>query len=306
MLDSPLSHDGPLRIAILANQPNASCDALRRVADARCHLEFVAWRDMEAMLGERETAGPFGRRFDGVLVRGMPAGSLEQVIFQMNILGRLEALGTVVVNPARSLEIAIDKFLSLALLGAAGLPVPLSAACQTVEQGMDAFQRLGSDVVVKPVFGGEGRGMIRVSDADMAARCFQAIVTTGGILYLQEYLDHGNADLRLLGIGDAFFGMKRVNPSDWRTNAARGGVCSHHEASKDELDLARKAIDVVGCDYAGVDLVRTVDQRLFVIEVNAIPGWQKTESCCGQSIAAALLNLVAHRVNTRRRAVVPQ
>jgi tetrahydromethanopterin:alpha-L-glutamate ligase len=61
---------------------------------------------------------------DGVLVRMMPPGSLEQVVFRMDVLHRLAALGVPVLNPPRAVEVAVDKYLSLALLEAAGLPVP--------------------------------------------------------------------------------------------------------------------------------------------------------------------------------------
>src|SRR5215218_7516700 len=50
--------------------------------------------------------------FDGVLVRTMPPGSLEQVVFRMDVLHRLERQGVVVFNSPRSLEVCIDKYLA--------------------------------------------------------------------------------------------------------------------------------------------------------------------------------------------------
>ena len=57
---------------------------------------------------------------DGVLVRMMPPGSLEHVVFRMDALHRVAAAGVPVLNPPRAVEAAVDKYLTLALLEAAG------------------------------------------------------------------------------------------------------------------------------------------------------------------------------------------
>ena len=94
----------------------------------------------------------------------MPPGSLEQVVFRMDLLARLEAAGTWSFNPARAIEAAVDKYLTTARLAAAGLPVPRTGVCQTVEDALAGFDALGGDVVLKPLFGGEGRGIARLAD----------------------------------------------------------------------------------------------------------------------------------------------
>src|SRR5262249_707754 len=61
---------------------------------------------------------------DALIVRTMPPGSLEQVVFRMNLLAQIEARGLQVLNPPRAIECAVDKYLTTARLTAAGLPVP--------------------------------------------------------------------------------------------------------------------------------------------------------------------------------------
>src|SRR5690242_316814 len=68
--------------------------------------------------------------FDGVLVRTMPPGSLEQVVFRMDLLHRLAARGIRVLNPPRAVETCVDKYLATARLEAAGLRVPPTIVCQ--------------------------------------------------------------------------------------------------------------------------------------------------------------------------------
>src|SRR5262245_30488733 len=105
---------------------------------------------------------------DRVLVRTMPAGSLEQVVFRMDVLHRLMAAGVPVLNPPRALETAVDKYLACWRMEAAGLPVPPTVACEKADEALTAMEALGGDVVVKPLFGSEGKGITRVNDADIA------------------------------------------------------------------------------------------------------------------------------------------
>lgn len=100
---------------------------------------------------------------DGLIVRTMPLGSLEQVIFRMDALQAVENAGVPVLNPPRTLEVAIDKWLTLERLSRAGIATPPTIACQSRARAMEAFERVGGDVVIKPLFGGDGRGMIRLA-----------------------------------------------------------------------------------------------------------------------------------------------
>ena len=113
--------------------------------------------------GPRALAG-----VDRVLVRTMPPGSLEQVVFRMDALHRLRAAGVPVLNPPAAVEACVDKYLATARLDAAGLLVPPTVACQRADDAQEAFAALGGDVVVKPLFGAEGRGMVRVADPELA------------------------------------------------------------------------------------------------------------------------------------------
>ena len=54
---------------------------------------------------------------DVVLVRGIPRGSLEQVVFRVDVLHALAAAGVRAVNSAHAIERTVDKFLASSLLG---------------------------------------------------------------------------------------------------------------------------------------------------------------------------------------------
>jgi ribosomal protein S6--L-glutamate ligase len=229
---------------------------------------------------------------DAVLVRTMPPGSLEQVVFRMDLLGQLEAAGKPVLNPPRALEAAVDKYLALAKLQAAGLRVPRTLVCQTADDAMIGFAQLGGDVVLKPLFGSEGRGIARLQDEALALRAFKMLEQLGAVLYLQEFIPHEGADLRLLVIGQRVLGMRRRNPLDWRTNVSRGATAEPLEVTPELGELAHRAARAIGAPLAGVDLLPGRDGQLYAIEVNAVPGWKALARALQIDVAALVLEYI--------------
>ncbi len=210
-----------------------------------------------------------------VVVRTMPPGSLEQVVFRMDLLQRLEAAGMRVLNAPRTLEVCVDKYLATARLAAAGLPVPETVVCQHAEAGLEAFAALGGDVVVKPLFGSEGRGMVRVSDPELAWRTFRTLERTGAVLYLQRFIHHPGWDLRVFVLGGKVLtAMRRHANGDWRTNVAQGGRGERVVLDREQERLALTAAAALGADVAGVDLLPGPQGEWYVLEVNAVPGWR--------------------------------
>jgi ribosomal protein S6--L-glutamate ligase len=226
----------------------------------------------------------------------MAPGSLEQVVFRMDCLARHEAAGGVVINPPRAIEAAVDKFLTTAKLFAAGLFTPRTICCQTPDEAMAAFAQLGGDVVLKPLFGSEGRGITRLNDENLALRAFKMLTQLGAVLYLQEFIEHEGHDIRLLVIGDRVLGMRRTNKLDWRTNISRGATAEPFDPDSSLKKFARRAAAVVGAPLAGVDLLPGNDGRLYIIEVNAVPGWKGLAKALNLDVARIVLDFISDTV----------
>ena len=228
----------------------------------------------------------------GVLVRMMPPGSLEQVVFRMDALHRLEAAGVPVVNPPRAVEAAVDKYLALARIEAAGHPVPPTWVGESAAEALVAFRALGGDVVVKPLFGSEGRGLVRVTDPEIAFRTFGTLEQLRAVIYVQRYVANPGFDLRLFVLGDRVLGAigRHAPAGDWRTNVSLGGRA---EAIKPEPHLEALALAAsrsVGAVVAGVDLLFDLDRQTWVVlEVNAVPGWRALAAATGVDVAAEIL-----------------
>jgi ribosomal protein S6--L-glutamate ligase len=281
-----------VRLALLCSGTGWHVRDLQRAAALLDHdATAVDFRRLSAGVGA--SPAPLAD-FDAVLVRTMPPGSLEQVVFRMDLLGRAGASGIRVLNPPRAVEVCVDKYLATATLAAAGLPVPPTVACQTAEGALEAFSALGGDVVVKPLFGSEGRGMVRVSDPELAWRTFRTLERTAGVLYLQQFIRHPGWDLRAFVLGDRILtAMRRRANGDWRTNVAQGGTGELVRLSADQERLALQAARAVGAAVAGVDLLPGPGGEMYVIEVNAVPGWRALAPVSGIDVAGAILQFLA-------------
>jgi len=282
-----------MKLAVLGSATSWYVGDLRRAAGSAHTIVPVTYRHLVAQVGDKGLGLQSGETdllaFDGLLVRSMPPGSLEQVIFRMNALANLAEAGVRVVNSPRAIEIAVDKYLTTAKLQAAGLLVPRTIACQTWEQALESFAALGGDVVVKPLFGGEGRGITRVNDEAIAQRVFKTLEQMGAVLYLQEFIPHEGYDLRVMVIGERLLGMRRRHPHDWRTNVSLGAIAEPLEITEELKQFARNATAAVGTTIAGVDFLPGKEGRLYAVEVNAVPGWRALARVTETDVAQLVL-----------------
>ncbi len=233
--------------------------------------------------------------YDAVIVRAIPGGSLEQVIYRVDALHCLEKSGTGVINSPSAIEHGVDKYYTLALMQAEGIPVPRTIVTEQFDDAMDAFDELGGDVVVKPLFGSEGRGMTRVSDRDIAYRTFRALEQSRYVYYLQEYVSHGYEDIRVFVIdGKAVSAMTRRGTS-WKCNICNGASGEEMILNEQLKDMSVRAVKALGAVYGGVDFLPLENGGYQLIEVNTIPGWKGLNKATGFDAAGALADYVLGR-----------
>ena len=281
-------------------------DELGRALSARGHTSVVVpYEGLVARAGGRG-AGDLSvgatTIFDAeaVIARIIPAGSLDQVIYRVDALHWIERRGVPVINSPRAIERSVDKFYTTALLQEAGIPTPETVVCETVADATAAAHAMG-DVIIKPIFGSMGLGMLRVSDPDMAYRVCRTLEQVRAVFYVQRAVDHGGRDIRVFIAGGRIVAaIERRSPDDWRTNVARGGSARPFDLPEGWAGLALRAAAAVGADYAGVDLLPARDGQVFVLEVNGIPGWRALQGSTGVDVAAAIVDCVERRVEAAR------
>jgi RimK family alpha-L-glutamate ligase len=124
----------------------------------------------------------------------------------------------------------------------------------------------------------------------MAWRVFRVLETVRGVYYLQRFVPHGGRDIRAFVVGERVLGAIERRSEGWRTNFSRGGRVVPHALSPEWADLALRAARAVGAEYAGVDLLPAEDGRVFVLEVNGIPGWEGLQQATGLDVAGAVVD----------------
>jgi RimK family alpha-L-glutamate ligase len=232
---------------------------------------------------------------DAIIIRPIGRGSLEEIVFRMDMLYKLQRLGFYVINPPEAIEHCVDKYDILAILEENGIPVPRTAVTENVDEALKAFDELGGDVVVKPLFGSRGIGSTRVRDAEIASTIFRNITFYHGVIYLQEFVHHGFSDIRAFVVGDRVVAAMRRVANSWKTNYSQGARPEPITLEKAIEDLAVKSAKLIDCKIAGVDILESPRGPL-VVEVNSQPGWRGLQSVVKVNIADEIVNFIVSEV----------
>ncbi len=283
------------RIAIFTDDPGWHGKQLRLAFASRGYSsEYVSLTDCEISLASSglpvSIPGFEDSLPDAVFVRGVPGGSLQEVVFYLDILHALKAMGIPVYNDGHAIEKSVDKGMTSFLLKHAGLNTPYtwvlkdrSKALQIAEQELKA----GHTLISKPLFGSQGEGVRRI---EKLTDLFW-LTSSQGVYYLQRFVDcegQGFSDIRVFVInGKAVAAMKRRGKS-WLNNVARGASCERVRLDPELATIAIDATQALAMDYAGVDVIKAAEGGYSVIEVNSIPAWKGLETVCDFNVADLL------------------
>lgn len=224
---------------------------------------------------------------DGAFVRSVSAGGLEEITLRLGILHALEAAGVRVWNNPRAIERCVDKSTATWRFQHAGLPTPKTRTVAGIDAAEAARAGRGT-LVLKPLFGSQGNGVRRIAETDD----LPPPAAVGNVYYLQDYLRGPDTarfeDWRVLVSRGRILSAMRRQGRTWITNVHQGAEPICHEPDAEMRSLALRAAAAVGADYAGVDLIRAMDGKLLVLEINSNPAWKGLQSVSGLDIAAAL------------------
>lgn len=191
---------------------------------------------------------------------------------------------------------AIHKFATGATLADWNIRVPdalLALSNERLNEGREQFGDVG---VYKTAIGTHGGGTWKV---DLTEQVNPKVGNRQA--FLQELIDRDDQkhrDLRIYIVGDNIIGaMYRYAPEgDWRTNVALGGAVQDAtgELPEEAAETALYASEVLGLDYAGVDLVEG-HEGWFVLEVNPTAGFKGLYEATGTSPGPYIAQLAIER-----------
>lgn len=296
------------RIAIMTDTVGWHCRRLQDALQARgmvghcvdlsaCRIDTTAsWHGLQ--LPGFDHALP-----EAVIVRAVAGGTFEQVTKRLGVLHALNDLGVPVYNSPRAIEHSVDKSATSVRLHAAGIPTPPTWATESPAEAERIVVReaaAGRAVVVKPLFGSQGKGLALAGWVNGAYQALPPLATPlyGGMAYLQRYLppvSEPGFDWRVLVIGGQAVGAMRRVSRHWVHNIAQGARAERQPLTPELAELAERATAALGLDYAGVDLMaaRLGPQGptdLQVLEVNGVAAWQGLQQVMDQPLAPLIVN----------------
>jgi len=229
--------------------------------------------------------------FQALVIRPIGRGSVHELVFRMDMLSKMEKLGLIVINPSKAIEHCADKYAILSIMENSRIPIPKTIATESVSDALRAFDELGGDVIVKPIFGSKGIGTTRLVDSEIASTTFKAIVFHHGVIYLQEFIPHGTSDIRAFVVGDQVIASMRRVSKTWKNNYSQGAKPTKTKLSSTLKELAIKSARAVGCKIAGVDILEG-PRGPMIVDVNSQPGWKGLQMVTQHNIADEIVSFV--------------
>jgi len=185
----------------------------------------------------------------------------------------LEFLDVPVINKFEVANNCGNKMITSLLLKKHNVPTPKTYFSFSSEAVLENLERIGYPIVIKPIVGSWGRGVIPLKDRETADAIIEVRELSDRpldrIYYLQEMVKRPPRDIRVIVIGDQVISaMYRTSSGSFKTNIALGAEPILCEITKELEDVCMKASKAVGGGILGVDIMEDEKRGLVVHEVN--------------------------------------
>lgn len=191
----------------------------------------------------------------------------------LHFTAALDFLDIPVLNKFDVASICGNKMFMTLLLKKHNVPTPKTYFSFSSESAAENLEKVGYPLVIKPVIGSWGRGVMPIKDKDTMEAVFEIRDITDSphdrIYYLQELVKRPPRDIRVITVGDKpIAAMYRKSSGEFKTNIALGADPEICEITNEMEDMAVKASKAMGGGILGVDMMEDDKQGLVVHEVN--------------------------------------
>ena len=157
-------------------------------------------------------------------------------------------------------------------------------------------QELGYPYIIKESFGSYGGQVYLAADRAGARRILKSI--EGRDALAQEYIRQSSGrDLRAYVVGNRVVAaMERINEADFRSNIANGGRAEAYKITRKQEEMAVRAAEGLGLDFAGVDLLFGRDDEPILCEVNSNAQFAALKNVTGTDITDALFTHIGNEI----------
>jgi len=191
----------------------------------------------------------------------------------LHFTASLEFMDIPVLNKFEVANICGNKMFMTLLLKKNNIPTPKTYFSFSSESAAENLEKVGFPLVIKPVIGSWGRGVMPLKDKDTMEAVFEIRDITDSphdrIYYLQELIKRPPRDIRVITVGDEpIAAMYRKSSGGFKTNIALGADPELCEITKEMEDMAAKASKAMGGGILGIDMMEDDERGLVVHEVN--------------------------------------
>ncbi len=185
----------------------------------------------------------------------------------------LEFLDVPVINRFEVANNCGNKMLTSLLLRKHNVPTPKTYFSFSSEAALETLDKEGYPLVIKPITGSWGRGVMALKDRDTADAIIEVRELSDGpldrIYYLQEMVKRPPRDIRAITVGEQVIAaMYRTSTGSFKTNIALGAEPIACEITKELDDVCVKASKAVGGGILGIDVMEDEKHGLVVHEIN--------------------------------------
>lgn len=232
-------------------------------------------------------------KITNVIVRFVPGGSLEEIVFYLDILKLFEKQNINVVNQAEKIESTVDKLYTSLLLSQNNIKTPNTYIFRSKANVRNFLKKniRNKKYIFKPLFGSQGDSIMIINNI----HDLDKINNSSNIFYLQDYLfNEINHDYRVLILKKhnkyKYYSMTRYGKS-FINNYSKGGSCVREIISHKIIDLALKAATLLKMDFCGVDIIQ-FQGEYYVIEINSIPAWEGLQNVESENISQSFVDFL--------------
>ncbi|MGI0088744.1 MAG: RimK family alpha-L-glutamate ligase, partial [Nitrosopumilaceae archaeon] len=172
---------------------------------------------------------------------------------------------------------------------------PFSTVAFSEEAALEALDKKGYPMVLKPTVGSWGRMIALLKDRDSAEGIMESrerMYPIYQVYYLEEFVQRPPRDIRAIMVGDKVVAAiyRYSGNGQWKTNMALGGRAEECKVTKELEDICVKAKNAVQGQIVGVDLMESKKNGLVVHEVNNTTEYKNTVRVTGVDIPALMID----------------
>ena len=222
----------------------------------------------------------------------------------IDLASYFETMNIPVFNSSDAIYLCDDKFRTHQALAKYDIPMPKTYKVPFSFKGMrlrdysfidQISEELEYPLVLKCTNGSFGEQVYLCNNKKEVIENIEKHVSEPMII--QEYIksEYGR-DLRMYMVGEKLTAaIIRINEKDFRANIHLGGYGLNYEPSSKELSLAKKVMNILGLDFAGIDFLFDKDNNLILCEVNSNAHFKELYDVTGVNAAENIMEYIDDR-----------